>query len=277
MESNIQHEIALACITLLQKNAVDPDKTRKRNGLGDPKTNQEAIAWLLKAGSEPDITLENVMDALWKIYKRNKPASQTRQWVTQLLLDLGQQEEITSCDAIEVATSLYLLSPQGSPEQQEGIRRLLALAKRRDIPFGDTVEAAHALYMQSPKRSKERQQGADTLLEQARWPDTTAAQAQEAALALCYASPIWSKERIQSVEVLIELTRRPGLSFEDAVVLDYERATQYSAKALQQQQWVAKKQMWEIIAQRADLTSEQHTQVVKAIEDYGQILRDHKK
>ncbi len=33
MESTVQHEITLACIALLQKNAADSDKTRKRNGL----------------------------------------------------------------------------------------------------------------------------------------------------------------------------------------------------------------------------------------------------
>src|SRR6266571_2332765 len=273
MESNVQHEIMLICIALLRKNAADSHQARKRSVIGEPKTKREAIALLLEAGSEPDTTLEDVMNALWRVYKRSKPASQTRQWVTQLLLDLGQQEDITASDAVEVACTLYCLSPQGSPEQQEAIRRLLALAKRRDIPFGDTVEAAHSLYVQSPKGSKERQQAIEMLLAQAHWSDITVAQAQEAALALCNASAYRPKERNQAIQALIELTRRPGLSFEDAVVLDYERAIIGSTRALEQQQWAAKKQMWETIAQRTDLTSEQRTQVVKALEDYKWLLK----
>jgi hypothetical protein len=118
MDENVQQKITLACIALLQKNAADDQQARQRVGLGEPTTKKEAIALLLKAASEPDITLENVADALWIISKRSKPASQTRQWVTQLLLDLGQQEEITASDAVEVAAALYVLSPQGSPEQQ---------------------------------------------------------------------------------------------------------------------------------------------------------------
>jgi len=47
------------------------------------------------------------------------------------------------------------------------------------------------------------------------------------------------------------------------------RATQYSTRALQQQQLAAKKQMWETVAQRTDLTSEQRAEVVKALEDYS--------
>jgi len=47
------------------------------------------------------------------------------------------------------------------------------------------------------------------------------------------------------------------------------RATQYSTRALQQQQLAAKKQMWETVAQCIDLTSEQRAEVVKALEDYG--------
>src|SRR5207244_4515980 len=92
MDENVQHKIALACIAFLQKNAADSQRARRRNGLGEPTTKREAIELLLKAGSEPEITLENVRDALWIIYKRSRPASQTRQWVMQLLRDLGQQE-----------------------------------------------------------------------------------------------------------------------------------------------------------------------------------------
>ncbi len=106
------------------------------------------------------------------------------------------------------------------------------------------------------------------LLAQAHWPDTTVAQAQEAALALSHASAYRSKERKQAIQALIELTGRPDLSFEDAVVLDYESAIQGSTRALEQQQRAAKKQMWETVAQRPDLTAEQRAQVVKAFEDY---------
>jgi hypothetical protein len=276
MDENVQQKITLACIALLQKNAADSQQARQCTGRRSPTTKKEAIALLLSAASEPDITLANVTDALWIIFKRSKPASQTRQWVTQLLLDLGQQEDITASDAVEVATALYLLSPQGSPEQQEGIQRLLALAKRRDIPFGDTVEAAHSLYVQSPHGSQERQQAIEMLLAQARWPDTTVAQAQEAALALCNASAYRPKERNQAIQALIELTRRPGLSFEDALLLDWERAIIGSTRALHQQQWEAKKQMWETIAQCTDLTSEQREQVLTALEVYRWLLKDLK-
>ena len=108
------------------------------------------------------------------------------------------------------------------------------------------------------------------LLAQAHWPDTTVAQAQEAAKALCQAGAYRGriKERNQAIQALIELTRRPGLSFEDAVVLEYESFIQASTRALEQQQRAAKKQMWETIAQRTNLTSEQHAQVLKALENY---------
>ena len=267
MDENVQQKITLACMALLQKNAAGSQQARQCTGRRSPTTKKEAIALLLKAASEPDITLENVTDALWILFKRSKPASQTRQWVTQLLLDLGQQEDITASDAVEVATALYLLSPQGSPEQQEGVQRLLALAKRRDIPFGDTVEAAHSLYVQSPHGSQERQQAIEMLLAQAHWPDTTVAQAQEAALALCHASAYRPKERNQAIQALIELTRRPVLSFEDAVVLD-NNAMIASTSSLVKQQLAAKKQMWETVAQRSDLTSEQHAQLAEALEYY---------
>ena len=151
---------------------------------------------------------------------------------------------------------------------------MLALAKRRDIPFGETVEAAHSLYVQSPHGSQERQQAIEMLLAQTHWPDITVAQAQEAVLALCYASAYRSKERKQAIQALIEVIRRPGLSFEDAVVLDDERAIIDSTRALHQQQWAAKKQMWETIAQRTDLTSEQRAQVLTALEDYTWLLKD---
>lgn len=270
MDENVQQEITLACIALLQKNAADDQQARKRTGLRGPTTKKEAIELLLSAASEPDITFENVTDALGIIFKRSKPASQTRQWVTQLLFDLVRQEDINAHDAVEVATALYLLSPQGPREQQEAVQVLLALSKRRDIPFEDTVEAAHSLYLQSPKGSKERQQAIEMLLAQAHWPDTTVAQAQEAAEALCHASAYRGrrKERNQAIQALIELTRRPGLSFEDAVVLEYESFIQASTRALEQQQRAAKKQMWETIAQRTNLTSEQRAQVLKALEDY---------
>ncbi len=268
MDENIQHEITLACIALLQKNAANYQKARKSSVLREPQTKREAIAVLLKATSEPEITFQDATNALWTIYKRSKPASQTRQWVTQLLFDLVQREDLTASDAREVASALYALSPQGSPEQQEAVRRLLAMAKRRDIPFGDTVEAAHSLYVQSPQGSKERQQAIEMLLAQAHWSDITVAQAQEAALALCYASAYRSKERQQAIQALIELNRRPGLSFEDAVVLDDDKIIVASTKALETQQLAAKKQMWETIAQHPDLTAEQRAQLAEALESY---------
>ena len=193
--------------------------------------------------------------------------------MTQLLFDLVRQEDITASDAVEVATAFYLLSPQGSREQQKAVQQLLALAKRRDIPFGEAVEAAHNLYVQSPQKSQERQQAIEMLLAQAQWPDTTVAQAQEAVLALCYASAYRSKERKQAIQALIEVIRGPGLSFEDVVVLDYEGSIIDSTRVLKQQQWAAKKQMWETIGQRADLTSEQRALVAKALEDYGRLLK----
>src|SRR5438552_14240380 len=84
MDENVQQKITLACIALLQKNAADSQQARQCPGRRSPTTKKEAIVLLLKAGSEPDITLANVTDALWIIFKRSKPASQTRQWVTQL-------------------------------------------------------------------------------------------------------------------------------------------------------------------------------------------------
>jgi hypothetical protein len=276
MDENVQQKIALACIAFLQKNAADEQQERKRNSRYPIKTKKDAIELLLSAASELDIVFENITDALWIIFQRSKPGSQTRQWVTQLLFELAQREDIIIRDAVEVATALYLLSPPGSPEQQEGVQRLLALAKRRDIPFYDTVEAAHSLYLQSSQGSKERQQAIEMLLEQAHWPDTTAAQALEAALALCYASPYRSPERKQAVQALIELTRRPDLIFEDAVILDDQRITVQSTRALEQQQRAAKQQMWETIAQRSDLTTEQRAQVALALEDYRWLVKDHK-
>lgn len=274
MDKVTQQKIALACIALLQKSAADYRQERERAGLREPTTKREAIELLLSAANEPGITLVNVTDAFWIIYKRSRLASRTSQWVTQLLFDLMQREGIIAHDAIELAISLYLLSPQDSQEQQAAIQALLELAKRRDIPFEDTVEAAHSLYVQArytqgPRGSKERQQASEMLLAQARWSDTTAAQAQEAALALCYASPYWSKERNQSIQTLMEIMGRPDLSFEDAEVLDYLRASQGGTKALVQQQLAAKKRMWETVAQRPDLTSEQRAEVVKALEDYS--------
>lgn len=278
MDETTQQQIALACVALLEKDAANYSQERECNSRGEPSTKKEAIEWLVNAAGEPDITLENVTDALWIIYKRSRSGSQTRQWVTRLLFDLLQREGNTARDAIELAATLYNLSPRDSQEQQAAVQALLDLAKRRDIPFGDAVEAAHSLYVQAvyaqgPRGSKERQLASEVLLAQARWPETTAAQAQEAALALCYAAPYRSQERNQSILALIEVTKRPDLSFEDAVVLDYERATQGGTRALHRQQLAAKKQMWETVAQRPDLTTEQRAEVVRAIEDYSEFLK----
>ncbi|MBV9617361.1 MAG: hypothetical protein JO011_22690 [Ktedonobacteraceae bacterium] len=71
MESNVQQEIALACNALLAKNASDPHKAGNCSNLSEPKTKREAIALLVKAGSDPDITFGNVTDALWTVYMRH--------------------------------------------------------------------------------------------------------------------------------------------------------------------------------------------------------------
>jgi hypothetical protein len=227
---------------------------------------------------EPDVTVENVLDALWVVFKRSRPGSLTRQWVTQLLFDLVRQKGITAPDAIELASTLYNLSQRDSHEQRTAIQTLLTLARRRDIPFSDAVEAAHSLYAQAvyaqgPRGAKERQQASQMLLEQTRWPDITATQAQEAALALCYAAPYRSQERNQSILALIEVTRRSYLTFEDVIELDYQRSTQGGTRALHQQQLIAKKRMWETVAQRPDLTPEQRAEAVRAIEDYQVFLK----
>lgn len=289
MDENVQQEITLACIALLHKNAVAyqqvnhdsvtggsccPFPSRKGSGLSEPQTKKEAIAWLLKVASEPNITFDQVIDALWIVYKRSRPSSQTRQWVVQLLRDLARREDIAATDAINAAGTLCALDLPGSPEQQEAVRILLALAKRRDIFFGDTVEAALTLCIQSPKGSQARERGVEMLLAQARWPDITVAQAQEAAQALAFARGrgMLSKDWNRAIQTLIELAQRPDLSFEDAMVLDDQRISVYSNKALVKQQLAAKKQMWEAVAQRPDLTLAQHSEVAQAIKDYTEIL-----
>jgi hypothetical protein len=289
MDENVQHEITLACIALLHKNAVAyqqanassstggyccPVPSRKGSVLPEPKTKKEAIAWLLKVASEPDTTFDQVIDALWIVYKRSRPSSQTRQWVVHLLLDLARREESAANDAIRAAGPLCTFDLQGSQEQQEAVRILLALAKRRDIFFGDTVEAAHTLYIQSPKGSQARELGVEMLLAQAHWPDTTVAQAQEAAQALAFARGpgMLSKDWNRAIQALIELAQRPDLSFEDAVVLDDQRSSVDSTKALVKQQLAAKKQMWEAVAQRPDLTLAQRPEVAQAIKDYTEAL-----
>ncbi len=67
MDENVQQKITLACLALLQKNAADSQQARQRTGRRSPTTKKEAIALLLKAASEPDITLENVTDgcSIW--------------------------------------------------------------------------------------------------------------------------------------------------------------------------------------------------------------------
>lgn len=151
----------------------------------------------------------------------------------------------------------------------------MAMARRRDIPFTDTVEAAHSLYFQSTKGSKEKQQAAAMLLEQAHWSDITAAQAEEAAMALCNASSSRTKEKSQAIEAAIEVYQRPNLSFEDAVALDCYGPentsfgmTAASTKTLEKQQREAKRQMWEAVAQRPDLTAEQRAKIETILEAY---------
>lgn len=278
MDETTQQKIAVACIALLERDAANDNQERISNNRGEPSTKKEAVEWLLNAASASDITLENVTDALWVVYKRSKPGSQTRQWVTQLLFELLQQEGISPGDAIELASTLYNLSPQGSHERQAAVEALLALAKRRDILFGDAVEAAHSLYVravhvQRSRGAKERQRASEMLLEQARWSGTTPVQVQEAALALCHAAPYRCEERNRAIQVLIEVMARPDLTFEDAETLDFMRSLHGGNKALQRQQLVAKKRMWERVAQRPDLTAGQRAEVVRAIEDYNWFLK----
>ena len=286
MDEIVQHEITLACIALLRKNAIayklasDAESTQgpscslpssKNNDVSEPKTKKEAIIWLLNVANEPDITFNQVTDALWIIYQRSRPASQTRQWVVHLLLDLAKQEDVAPDDAIAAASTICALDLQDSEEQQEAIRILLALANRRDILFRDTVEAAHALYVNSPKGSRARELGAEMLLTQARWSDTTPVQAQEAAQALAFAryrGGMLVKDRNRAIQVLIELTQRPDLSFEDAGIIDDQGMSIYSDKKLIKQQLEAKKRMWEVVEQRSDLTPEQHAYVEQQIKEY---------
>lgn len=291
MDENIQHEITQICIALLQKSAGGELQVRHicfvneedEEGLRPlkeleaqrPKTKKDAIAWLLKEASHPDSTMEDMLDALEVLSLRSKPASQTRQWVIQLLRDLLTRDESIASDSLEIATELYVVSPPDSDERQEAIDYLMAMARRRDIPFTDTVEAAHSLYVQSPRGSKEKQQAANILLEQAHWPDTTAAQAEEAAMALCNASSSRAKERSQAIEAAIAVYQRPNLSFEDAVALDCYGPENTclgmiaaSTKKLEKQQREAKRQMWESVAQRPDLTAEQRAKAETILEAY---------
>lgn len=283
MNEDVQHEVTRACIALLHKHAKTLGTvgysctlpSRKESALIEPKTKRDAISWLLKRADEPDMTFDQVIDALWIIYKRSRPSSQTRHWIVQLLLDLAKREDIVVRDAINAAGTICALAPQDSQEQQQAVQILLALARRRDISFSDTVEAAYQLYIQSPKGSLARELGAEMLLAQAHWPDITVAQAQEAAQALAFARGrgMLSKDWNRAIHVLIELTQRPDLSFEDAVILDDQRISVDSNKALVKQQQAAKMQMWKAVSLRSDLTPTQHLEVAQAIQDYTQILK----
>jgi hypothetical protein len=288
MDENVQDEITQACIALLRKNAAArqqanapimggygcPLPSRNDSNSSEPKTKKEAIAWLLKVADESDVSFNQVIDALLLIYMRSRPPSQTRQWIVQLLLDLAKREDIAVSDAINAAGTICGLDLQDSQEQQEAVQILLALAKRRDIYFGDAVEAAYQLYIPSPKGSRARELGAEMLLAQARWPDITVAQAQEAAQALAFARGrgMVAKDWNRAIQALIELAQRPGLSFEDAVIIDDQRVSIHSNKALLKQQRAAKKRMWEAVALRDDLTPEQRAEVAEAIQVYSEIL-----
>ena len=289
MNENVQHEIMRACLVLLHNNAIVyqqanagnltggascPLPSREGRVLREPKTKKEALAWLLKVASEPENTFDQVLDALWIVYKRSRSSSQTREWVVQFLLDIARREDITANDAIQAAGTLCALDIQDSQQLQEAVEVLLALANRRDIFFGDTVEAAHTLYVQSPIGSPARERGAEMLLTQAHWPDITVAQAQEAAQALAYArgKGMRSKDWNRAIQVLIELAQRPDLSFEDVLVLDDKRMCVHSNKALVKQQLTAKKQMWKTMAQRSDLTPTQYLEVSQALQDYTAVI-----
>lgn len=285
MDETIQHKISQACIAVLRKNATAyqltsntentqdsscPLPSNKNNKVTEPKTKKEAITWLLNLTSEPDTTFDQITDALWIIYLRSRSASQTRQWIVHLLLDLAKQEDVAPDDATTAARTICALDLPDAEEQQEAIRILLTLANRRDILFGDTVEAAHALYVNNPRGSRARELGAEMLLTQARWPDITAAQAQEAALALAYARGYGTlaKDWNRAIQVLIELAQRPDPSFEDAVILNNQEASVSSNKKLLKQQLEAKKQMWEAVGQRPDLTPEQQAEAEQQVKNY---------
>jgi hypothetical protein len=284
MDEIVQHEITLACITLLHKNAIAYKQTTNvitqgascslssntSDDVTEPKTKKEAITRLLNVANEPDITFNQVNDALWIVYQKSRPDSQTRQWVVRLLLDLAKREDVAPDDATTAARTICALDLPDSEEQQEAIRILLTLANRRDILFGDTVEAAHALYVNNPRGSRARELGAEMLLTQARWPDITAAQAQEAALALAYVRGhgTLAKDWNRAIQVLIELAQRPDLSFEDAVILNNQEASVSSNKKLLKQQLEAKKQMWEAVRQRPDLTPEQQAEAEQQVKNY---------
>jgi len=284
MDENVQQEVMQACLALLHRVSQQADA---RGLTGDalptvqvsprPTTKKAALAWLCKSVSEPESTFDQALDALWIVYKRSRPSSQTRAWVVQFLLDLAKREALAVPEAIQIAGTVCAFGLQDSPQQQEAVAILLALAQRRDLFFGDTVEAAHTLYVQSPKGSLARAQGAEMLLAQARWPDITVAQAQEAAQALAFARGrgMQSKAWNLAISVLIELARRPDLSFEEAKILDDQRISVSSTKALVKHQLAAKKQMWESVAQRSDLTSAQRAEVVQALQEYTVLLKQH--
>jgi hypothetical protein len=290
MDEIVQREIALACIALLRKNAIAyklidntvntrsyscPLPSSNNDEATEPKTKKEAITWLLNIANAPDIAFNQITDALWIVYQRSRPASQTRQWVVRLLLDLAKGEEVAPDDAITAAGTVCALDLRDSEEQQEAVKILQALANRRDILFRDTVEAAHALYVYSPKGSRARELGAEMLLIQARWPDITSAQALEAALALAYVRGrgTLAKDWNRAIQVLIELAQQPGLSFEDAAILNNDGTSIYSNKKLIKQQLEAKKQMWETVSQRLDLTAEQRAETEQQVENYISHLR----
>lgn len=289
MDEDIHQEITQVCIALLHKNAATRQQTptpltsgsscawpSHQDGTStEPKTKKEAIAWLLKGANEPGIPFNQVIDALEIIANKSRPSSQTHRWAVQLLLDLARREEIAPGDALNAAATVCALEPQNSQEQQEAVQILLALARRRDISFSDAVEAAYQLYIQSPKGSQARELGAQMLLTQARWPDVTIAQAQEAALALAQARGrgMLSKDWNQAIQVLIELAHHPDLSFEDAMILDDQRISIDSNKALVKQQLTAKMHMWEAVAQRSDLTSAQRLEVAQTLQEYTHHLQ----
>jgi hypothetical protein len=60
---------------------------------------------------------------------------------------------------------------------------------------------------------------------------------------------------------------------EDAETLDFMRSLHGGNRALQRQQLVAKKRMWERVAQRPELTPAQRAQASRAIEDYSEFLK----
>ena len=234
MDEGVQHDLALACVRLVQQ-MTEAEEERQRTGPSRAsQAQQEALQALMRLGEQRPLSFPHLTEVLWQLYASSPAQSNARQRVMQLLLDL---------------------------------------ANRRDLPFGEAVEAAHTLYRMAPKGSEEKQQAIQMLLTQAQWPGVTMKQSVEAVKALCYASPLRSKERQQGIQVLLDLAQRSDLSVEDALVLitlDSDMmALIDSTPAWVKRQQASRKLLLEALAQRSDLTSEQAAQIAEALSSFS--------